>query len=172
VSLLGQDVTLLPLFQRARRKLSYVPQTPSVLWDLTVRDNLDTFFRMANRSRAGVVEHAKKLGLMERLDVRARALSGGERRRLELLRALVPEPEVLVCDEPLTGLDPAGIKEVGTLFRALKDNGTLVVFADHRIGDVLPFCDQALLLADGQILHRGAAAEFADHPAVRERYLT
>src|SRR5690348_2409638 len=109
IELDGNDVSREPLWQRVRRGLGYVPQTPSVLWDLTVEQNLETFERLARVTpRIGAREWAGRVELGERLGVRAGELSGGERRRLELARALLGQPKVLVCDEPFAGIDPAG----------------------------------------------------------------
>jgi lipopolysaccharide export system ATP-binding protein len=168
----GRDVTLLPLWARARLRLGYVPQTPSVLLDLTVAENVQTFVRLT-RARAADAEHyLERLALERRLTLRARDLSGGERRRLELVRALIASPTVLICDEPLTGLDPQMVERVGELLRAQAERGAAVLFADHRSAEVLPFSDEAILLADGAVQTRAPAGVFADHPAVRQRYLT
>jgi lipopolysaccharide export system ATP-binding protein len=168
----GRDVTLLPLWARARLRLGYVPQTPSVLLDLTVEQNVQTFVKVSGGKADDARQHLESLGLLGRLALPARLLSGGERRRLELVRALVGAPSVLICDEPLTGLDPVMVGRVSELFRAQADRGCAVLLADHRIAEVLPFSDEALLLADGVVQARAPAESFADHPAVRQRYLT
>lgn len=168
----GRDVTLLPLWARARLKLGYVPQTPSVLLDLSVEQNVQTFVKVTRARERDAEQYLEQLALTQRLGVKARELSGGERRRLELVRALVASPTVLICDEPLTGLDPAMVERVGVLLRAQAERGSAVLFADHRIAEVLPFSDEAMLLADGAIQTRAPAEAFADLPAVRERYLT
>ena len=167
----GHDITREPLWRRARRGLGYVPQTPSVLFDLSVADNIRAFERAARVAERTLEERAESVELAARLDVRARELSGGERRRLELLRALIAEPRVLVCDEPLTGIDPVAATRLAALLRARADAGTAVVLADHRIPETLAVCDRALFLVDGQIALDASPAEFADHPFVRRRYL-
>jgi len=171
VLLQGRDVTQLPLWVRARLGIGYVPQTPSVLLDLTVERNVETFAKLVGASRAEQQRLLEALDLAQRLHVLAGDLSGGERRRLELLRALLSQPKVLICDEPLTGLDPPMVARVGSLFTDLAARGSSVVFADHRIAEVLPFCEDAVLLVDGRILLSSKAAEFVGHPAVQERYL-
>lgn len=171
VLLQGRDVTQLPLWVRARLGIGYVPQTPSVLLDLTVERNVETFAKLVGASRAEQQRLLEVLDLAQRLHVLAGELSGGERRRLELLRALLSQPKVLICDEPLTGLDPPMVARVGSLFTDLAARGSSVVFADHRIAEVLPFCEDAVLLVDGRILLSSKAAEFVGHPAVQERYL-
>jgi lipopolysaccharide export system ATP-binding protein len=167
----GVDVSRAPLYQRARRGLGYVPQTPSVLFELSVADNIRAFERASGVPRRRVEDWAELVELGARTEVRAGELSGGERRRLELLRALIAAPTVLVCDEPLSGVDPAGVRRLGALLRKHAERGAAVVLADHRIREALPFCDQALLLVDGQIELAAPAACFADHHAVRRRYL-
>jgi lipopolysaccharide export system ATP-binding protein len=171
VHIAGVDVTKLPLWRRARLGLGYVPQTPSVLFDLTVAQNIGTFEAAASRASDRVREHVTLLGLGARLDVRARDLSGGERRRLELLRALVADPVVLVCDEPFAGGDPTHVRTIASVLRAHADRGGSVLLADHRVADALQICDEALLLAEARVVARVPAAEFAGHPAVRGRYL-
>jgi lipopolysaccharide export system ATP-binding protein len=167
----GKDVTREPLWSRARRGLGYVPQTPSVLFDLSVADNIRTFERAAGASERPLEERAASVELSARLDVRARSLSGGERRRLELLRALIAEPRVLVCDEPLTGIDPVAAGRVASILRARADEGMAIMLADHRIVETLAVCDRALFLVDGKIELDESPERFADHPLVRRRYL-
>lgn len=165
------DVTRRPLWYRAARGLGYVPQTPSVLFDLSVADNIRTFERAARVPRLSVEERAEPFELVHRLAVHAGELSGGERRRLELLRALIAEPKALVCDEPLTGIDPAAASRIGRLLRDRAQAGMAIVLADHRIGEALPICDEALLLVDGRVELLAEPGEFAEHPAVLRRYL-
>jgi lipopolysaccharide export system ATP-binding protein len=171
VWLAERDVSRWPLWRRARAGLGYVPQTPSVLFDLAVRDNIATFQRAARTARRRPQEWAGAVQLEPRLGVTAADLSGGERRRLELLRALIAEPRVLVCDEPLAGVDPAGARRLGAVLRAEAERGAAVLLADHRIAEALPFCDEALLLVDGRVELVAPASDFADHRAVRKRYL-
>lgn len=165
------DVTTQPLWKRARAGLGYIPQTPSVLFDLDVSANLATFARVAGKSATSALERAHEVGLDTRLDVLARDLSGGERRRLELARALVAEPRVLLCDEPLSGVDPTGAQRIGRILRARAAAQMAVIVADHRVGEALSFCDRVLLLLDGRVEVVTGPGEFLDHPAVRRRYL-
>jgi lipopolysaccharide export system ATP-binding protein len=171
VLLRGRDVTRAALWQRARAGLGYVPQTPSVLFDLTVADNIRTFEKAASLAAQPLAERAGVVELEHRLGVRARDLSGGERRRLELLRALLPDPQVLVCDEPFAAGDPVHVRLLSRLLREHADRGRAVLLADHRIADALAICDFALLLSDGEVKTHGLARDFADDPAVRDRYL-
>ena len=176
----GIDVSTEPLWKRARRGVGYLPQGPSVLFDLTVRQNLETFAaivrgRLAPRATTGaldVVALARRVELESRLAVRAGDLSGGERRKLELARALSAEPRVLICDEPFSGVDPAGAERIAKLLRALADDhGVAVVLADHHVVESLAIADEVLLLLDGNIEMRGTPEAFSKHPLAQGRYL-
>jgi lipopolysaccharide export system ATP-binding protein len=165
------EVTRWPLWRRARAGVGYVPQGPSVLWDLTVRGNLDAFRRVAGLQAEDARVAAARVGLEHQLDVRAGELSGGERRRLELARAVTRAPRVLVCDEPFAGVDPAGAERLGRLLRDLADQGATVLLADHHVTEALRVCTRALLLLDGVVAASAPADAFAEHPLVRGRYL-
>lgn len=169
----GEDVTGQPLWRRARRGLGYVPQTPSVLWELTVAQNLDAFFALAgDRAAPGdAVSLAGRVDLASRLDVRAGDLSGGERRRLELGRALVVRPKLLVCDEPFAGVDPQAASALGELLRGLADDGVAVLFADHHVEEALRICHRAALVVDGTLEASCPPDAFREHPTVQGRYL-
>ena len=174
VMLDGIDVSRQALWQRARMGLGYVPQSPSVLWDLSVEDNLRTFFRIARQPHAAseAIRHAaERVALEDRLDVAAGALSGGERRRLELARALSASPRVLICDEPFAGVDPRGAAHLGDILRDLAAAGVAVILADHHVEEALRVCSRALLLLDGRVATTGEPAEFRAHPEVAGRYL-
>lgn len=172
----GTDVTTEPLWKRARRGLGYVPQTPSVLWELTVSENLSTFVRFARdhsrgRSPPAASELASRLELGGHGSVVAGRLSGGERRRLELARALSMAPSVLVCDEPFAGVDPKGAAHLGAILRGLGEAGVAVILADHHVAEALAVCTRAILLLDGAIVTEGTPAAFVEHPLVKGRYL-
>jgi lipopolysaccharide export system ATP-binding protein len=171
VTLDGEDITHWPLWRRARAGIGYVPQGPSVLWDLSVRSNLLAFRRVARMPPADPVEAAERVGLGHRLEVAASELSAGERRRLELARALTRSPRVLVCDEPFAGVDPAGAERLGNLIRDLAAGGATVLLADHHVSEALRICTRALLLLDGAIAIGAAAQDFASLPLVRGSYL-
>ncbi len=166
----GEDVTRWPLWRRARAGLGYVPQGPSVLFDLTVRENLATFVEIAGGS-GKPKKLAERVHLGSRLDVRAGQLSAGERRRLEMARALVTKPRVLVCDEPFAGVDPVGASQLADLLRGLADDGVAVVLADHHVAEALRICHRAVLLLDGTVALEDAPGAFEAHPLVQGRYL-
>jgi lipopolysaccharide export system ATP-binding protein len=172
IALAGQDITRWPLWKRARAGIGYVPQGPSVLWDLSVRENLVAYARIARvpEPRDAAVT-ATVVGLENHLDVRAANLSAGERRRLEVARALTRRPRVLVCDEPFAGVDPAGAHKLGELLGVLAREGVAVVLADHHVLEALRVCTRAVLLLEGAVAASGPAGEFPNLPLVRTRYL-
>jgi lipopolysaccharide export system ATP-binding protein len=182
VLLFGRDVTKEALWQRAREGVAYLPQTPSVLWDLSVRDNLRVYHRVV-RGRAwswrappgeaaALDALASRVALDDRMDVRAGDLSGGERRRLELARALTRPPKVLVCDEPFAGVDPQQANRLGEMLRTLAvEERVAVLLADHHVDEALRVCTRAILLLDGQIAMEAEPESFREHPTVVGRYL-
>jgi lipopolysaccharide export system ATP-binding protein len=178
----GRDVSAWPLWRRAREGMGYVPQTPSVLWDLSVSENLRVYHRVVHggawprRPRAGedeaVATLAEKVALVDRMDVRAGELSGGERRRLEIARALTRSPRVLVCDEPFAGVDPKQAGHIGDMLRELADEANVtVLLADHHVAEALRVCSRAVLLLDGEIAADADPSSFREHPLVVGRYL-
>ncbi len=171
VALEGRDVTRWPLWKRARAGIGYVPQGPSVLWDLTVTQNLDAYRVVAGLAPRDPRLAATEVGLEDRLHVRAVHLSAGERRRLEVARALTRAPRVIVCDEPFAGVDPAGATRLGDLLRSLAERGAAVLLADHHVAAALRVCSRAILLLEGSVAGAAPASEFADLPLVRARYL-
>lgn len=171
VFLEGHDVTSLPLWARARRGLGYLPQTPSVLWDLTVAENLAVFRSVAVVLGPEPAQLAAELGLESRLDVRAGSLSGGERRRLELARALSAAPRALLCDEPFAAIDPLGAGRVAARLRALAAAGAAVIIADHHVAEALRLCHRAALLLEGEVALVAEPAAFSADPLVRKHYV-
>lgn len=170
VRLSGEDVTRLPLWRRARRGLGYLPQTPSVLWDLTVAENLAVYRSLGPADGPDPAALAATLGLGGRLDVLAGALSGGERRRLELARALSARPRVLICDEPFAAIDPVGAAVVAAELGALARAGAAVVIADHHVAEALGLCDRAALLLEGEIALVAPPDTFMADSRVRKHY--
>lgn len=172
VRIADQDVSSAPLWRRARAGLGYMPQTPSVLFDLSVADNVATFERLTRAPPRALGERLLAVGLDESFaDRRASELSGGERRRLELLRTLIAEPKIVLLDEPLTGVDPAGAELIGRVVRQAAERGAGVLVADHRVREALAFADRAALLLDGAIRVWAEPEAFEAHPQVQQRYL-
>jgi len=178
VSMGGVDVSRWPLWRRARAGIGYIPQSPSVLWDLTPLENLRTFAALSATSSSATSSTGsdadallERVDLTHRRDVRAGQLSAGERRRLEFARALVKRPQALVCDEPFAGVDPAGAERLGRLLRTLAADGVAVVLADHHVEEALRTCTRAMLMLDGEIAVEGTPEAFREHETVRGRYL-
>jgi lipopolysaccharide export system ATP-binding protein len=167
----GEDISAWPLWRRARAGIGYVPQTPSVLYGLTVRANLATYHRIVHGTDGDPAAAADRVDLASRLDVRAGELSAGERRRLELARAITRTPRILVCDEPFAGVDPVGASRIGDLLQGLARAGVSIVFADHHVAEVLAICTRAMLLLDGEVATVSDPIAFQDHPLVQGRYL-
>jgi lipopolysaccharide export system ATP-binding protein len=166
----GTAVERMPLWQRARSGLGYIPQEPSVFWDLTVAENVALFAELR-----GVTQDTSnalaRVALTTQRDARARDLSGGERRRLEFLRATLGKPRLLLCDEPFAGVDPAGALHLGDLLASLAAEGVAVILADHHVEEALRICTRAILLLDGSIAVNEAPEAFRSHSLVQGRYL-
>lgn len=175
VRLGARELATEPLWQRARLGLGYLPQTPSVLADLTVRENL-TVFEASARSRAAFMplsldELLVDLGLQSRLHLRASSLSGGERRRLEFVRALLGRPSLLLCDEPFSGMDPLGASRLGAWIQRFSQAGGAVILADHHVSRALSLCTTACLLIEGRVVHSASPQVFCRHEIVKTLYI-
>jgi lipopolysaccharide export system ATP-binding protein len=170
-----EDITALPMYQRARRGISYLPQEASVFRKLTVEENLLAILETLDLSHHE--RHARLEELLAELDLtrlashKAFTLSGGERRRLEITRALVTNPRYLLLDEPFTGIDPIAIGDIQEIVGRLKERGIGVLITDHNVRETLAITDRAYILYNGQILASGTAAELAQNPRAREIYL-
>lgn len=175
VWLKGQEVTHLPLHRRARAGLGYLPQDPSIFRGMTVEANLLTVLEARGLNR---LEQEKRTGhWLEELELfdlrrqRADRLSGGERRRLEIARALSLEPTVLLLDEPFSGVDPRGVGELKQWLRRFARQGIGVLLTDHNAQACFHICDRTTLLFDGRVFAEGSPSELVDDPAVRLHYL-
>ena len=171
----GKDLGTLPLHLRAREGLGFLPQEPSVFRGLSVVENVALVLELvpgADRKscRARAMRVLEDFGLEEHAMQRAATLSGGERRRLELARAVCREPRLLVCDEPLTGVDPKAAAELRVLLRGLAARGVAVLLTDHNVTEALRACDRASLLVDGVVIEHGTAAELASSARARAVY--
>jgi len=172
VRLQGKDVTDFALWQRARCGLGLLPQGPSVLWDLTVEQNMAAFARLA-RPHDRLADPAAVLDALELRPHRAthaRSLSGGERRRLELARALLTRPKVLLCDEPFSAADPHARRLIGRALADAAQAGSAVLVADHHLLDALALCGSACLLHEGEILVETDARAFSEDMLVKRHY--
>src|SRR5499425_1736665 len=168
----GDEITGLPMYQRCRRGVGYLPQESSVFRKLTVEENIlatQDLSRDERRERlAGLLA---ELGLTELAPYPAYTLSGGERRRLEITRALVTGPQYLLLDEPFTGIDPIAIADIQEIIARLRDRGIGILITDHNVRETLAITDRAYILYDGKILVSGTASEIANNPIAREIYL-
>jgi lipopolysaccharide export system ATP-binding protein len=172
VRIFGELADGWPLWRRARKGLGYVPQTPSVLADLSVGDNLASFAALAPAfSRERADDLVKALGLDEKLGVVASQLSGGERRKLEIVRALGARPRALICDEPFAALDPKAKEIAGELLRKSADDGAAVLLADHDVKGALALCDRAVLLLAGRIAYEAEPEAFVKEAVVVAHYV-
>lgn len=171
----GEEVTHLPMYQRCRIGIGYLPQESSVFRKLTVAENLMAILETLDFSHAEREQRLKQLlqalGLAALARQKAFTLSGGERRRLEITRALVTSPTYLLLDEPFTGIDPIAIGEIQAIVARLKEQGMGILITDHNVRDTLAITDRAYILYDGKILVSGTAMELAQNSVAREIYL-
>jgi lipopolysaccharide export system ATP-binding protein len=170
-----RDVTLLPMFQRARLGVVYLPQEPSVFRKLSVADNISAILETVERDptlrRERLGELLSELGLTDKAHRRADSLSGGERRRVEITRALVLDPRFLLLDEPFTGIDPIAVIDIQKMVEQLKIRGIGIVITEHKVREALAICDRAYVIQDGRVIRQGSPREIATDPQVREIYL-
>lgn len=174
--LLGDDdITRLPMFKRARRGIGYLAQETSVFRELSVEDNLHAvleFQGISSEERKARVESLiGEFGLERVRDSKGYALSGGERRRTEIARALATRPRFFLLDEPFAGVDPIAVEDIQSIVAGLKARGIGVLITDHNVHETLAITDRAYLLYEGDILKAGTAEELAEDPEVRKRYL-
>jgi lipopolysaccharide export system ATP-binding protein len=171
----GDEVTHLPMHRRSRLGMSYLAQEPSLFQNMTVADNLLAVMEMqgvGRRERARKAgEMLAEFGLTHLRDQPARSLSGGERRRLEIARALCADPRIILLDEPFTGIDPIAVGEVQDLVVGLKYRGIGVLITDHNVLEALRITDRAYILSEGRIVTQGTAGQILEDPVARESYL-
>lgn len=171
----GQDLTDLPMYQRARQGIGYLPQEASIFRKMTVEQNIRAIAETLPLSKAereaSVEEHLTELGLQHLANQKAYTLSGGERRRLEISRALVTRPKFLLMDEPFSGVDPISVSEVQKIIVQLKERGIGVLITDHNVRETLSIVDRAYLLHDGSVLSEGTSDYLINDPKSREFYL-
>jgi lipopolysaccharide export system ATP-binding protein len=170
-----EDITDRPMYKRARRGIGYLSQEASVFRHLSVEDNLHAVLEFHPLSRAERTERVEALleefGLQQVRRSKGYMLSGGERRRTEIARALATEPRFLLLDEPFAGVDPIAVEDIQAIVAELKRRGIGVLITDHNVHETLAITDRAYLLFEGHILQHGTAEELASDPEVRRRYL-
>jgi len=163
------------MYRRCRMGVGYLPQESSVFRKLTVEENLmailETLDLTADERRTRAQDLLAELDLTALAPYPAYTLSGGERRRLEITRALVTSPQYLLLDEPFTGIDPIAIADIQEIIARLRDRGIGILITDHNVRETLAITDRAYILYDGKILMSGTASEIANNPIAREIYL-
>ncbi len=171
----GRRITFWPLYKRARVGLSYLPQESSVFRRLTVRQNLQIILEHTGLSREEQRSRADNLmeefGLSKLENSYASYLSGGERRRLEIARCLIRDPQFVLLDEPFAGIDPLAVGDIQALTRGLRDRGIGVLISDHNVRETLSICDRAYLMFQGGIILSGTPGELVNSERAREVYL-
>lgn len=169
------NATKWPMFRRARAGVGYLPQEPSVFRKLTVHDNLKLVLELAGirgkQAEERVAKLAEDLHITARLQSPGNVLSGGERRRVEIARALATEPKFILLDEPFTGIDPVTIEEIQEIIFRLKGQGIGILITDHNVAATLRITDRNYILIDGEIIARGTGTEIAKDENVRKHYL-
>ena len=169
------EITAWPLHKRARYGLSYLPQESSVFPKLTVRENLLVILEFIGLSRAQQHEKLssllKELGIEKLAGQKAVHLSGGERRRLEISRALIRDPDFILLDEPFAGIDPLAVDDIQKIIKSLRNKGIGVLISDHNVRETMTICDRVSLVYDGEIILEGTPAEIAADPQARNVYL-
>lgn len=176
ITINGKDITPLSMHQRARRGLGYLPQEASIFRKLTVGENimaiLETRSDLTKKQRRARQDELLAEFSVEHLrDSQGQALSGGERRRVEIARALATEPEFILLDEPFAGVDPISVNDIKQIINHLRDRGIGVLITDHNVRDTLDICEKAYIVGEGHIIAAGTAQEVLAHKRVREVYL-
>ncbi len=169
------DLTKLPMYKRARRGIGYLPQEPSIFRKLNVEQNIMAILETLPISRKERKQRLEQL--LEELDIKALSksmaynLSGGERRRVEIARALVTQPKFILLDEPFSGIDPITVEEIQKIIYRLKENGLGILITDHNVRETLSVTDRAYIIFEGEILKAGNAEYLANDPEARKIYL-
>ena len=171
----GKDITSLPMFQRARNGIGYLAQEASVFRNLSVRDNILAVLEHQGISKEKQEEKVevlmKEFGLVEISDSMGKVLSGGERRRTEIARALATDPKFILLDEPFAGVDPIAVEEIQSIVNSLKKKDIGILITDHNVDETLSITDRSYLMFEGKLLKSGTSEELAADEKVRKLYL-
>mgnify|MGYP001250175273 CR=1 FL=1 len=169
------DLTQMSMDKRARLGLGYLAQEPSIFTDLSVEDNLKLVLEFSNLNKSQQNQKLEKLlndfSIAHIRSSIAKHLSGGERRRTEIARALILNPDFILLDEPFAGIDPIAVEDIQQIIKKLKENGIGILITDHNVRETLSITDRSYLIYDGSILKSGTSKELADDPIVRNKYL-
>ena len=170
-----EDLTFMPMYKRARKGIGYLPQEPSIFRKLNVEQNIMAILETLPISRARrkerLAELLKDLDIAHLSKSMAYNLSGGERRRVEIARALVTEPKFILLDEPFSGIDPITVEEIQRIIASLKKKGLGILITDHNVRETLDICDRAYIINDGRVIAEGTPAALLDNAEVRAVYL-
>lgn len=175
VILNDEDISYYPVHQRARKGIGYLSQEPSVFRRLTVEENILAILEVCEKDKS--VRQKRLEELLELLHLkkvsrtRGISLSGGERRRVEIARALVPKPSFLLLDEPFTGIDPIVRSDIQTIVKDLKERGLGILITDHNVRETLEITDRAYIISDGKVLISGSSLELVNNPEAKKIYL-
>jgi lipopolysaccharide export system ATP-binding protein len=171
----GADITTMPMYKRARLGLAYLPQEPSIFRKLSVEENIMAILETRSMKRterlARLEELLDEFGIGHIRKSKGYMLSGGERRRCEIARALATDPKFILLDEPFAGIDPIAVEDIMQIVRQLKHKGIGVLITDHNVHETLSITDRSYILIDGSIFVNGTAEEIAANEEVRKRYL-
>jgi lipopolysaccharide export system ATP-binding protein len=171
----GEDISACPMYERARKGISYLPQEPSIFRKLTVEENIMAILETLDiekeeRSRR-LTELLKELNISHLSKSMAYSLSGGERRRVEITRALVTSPRYILLDEPFAGIDPLAVADIQEIIGALKSKNIGVLISDHNVRETLKVCDRAYIVNEGSILVEGYPSDIVESTVARKFYL-
>jgi len=171
----GKDITRLPMYKRAKQGIGYLPQEASVFRRLSVEDNIRSVLQMTKLSKVAQKEKTesllKEFSLTHIRKSKGVQLSGGERRRTEIARALATDPAFILLDEPFAGVDPIAVEDIQQIVKKLKERNIGVLITDHNVHETLRITDRSYLLYEGSILESGTAEDLASNPEVRAKYL-
>lgn len=171
----GVSIGQLPMYKRALKGISYLPQEPSIFRKLSVKDNLRAVLEIRGYSESEIEERVERLlsefGLSSLADRHAHRLSGGERRRAEIARAIATDPVFILFDEPFAGIDPIAIIELKRMLQYLKNRGMGVLITDHNVRDTLSITDRAYIISNGSVLDEGNPERLVSNPEVKQIYL-
>lgn len=167
------DVTNQPVYERSRRGIGYLPQESSVFRNLTVRENLDLVKQEAKKSQSDETTDTmlERFGITGISDTKGYALSGGERRRVEIARAMMLRPDFILLDEPFSGIDPIAVSDIQAMIQSLRDQGFGVLVTDHNVRETLSITDRTYLIHNGRIIVDGTPKEMMHNPLARKFYL-
>jgi lipopolysaccharide export system ATP-binding protein len=175
ISLDGGEISGLPMYKRAQKGINYLPQEPSIFRKLTVRENIRAVLEIkgipGSEIEAIVERTIDEFNLGDFAEREGIRLSGGERRRTEIARAIALEPRFMLFDEPFTGIDPIAIVELKKMLKYLRDRGLGILITDHNVRDTLSITDRAYIISNGEILYEGRPEELISNPKVKEAYL-